>query len=270
MYGNWLDIYDLLLAPIYIAIIIFHATYVRNKHIKKDPSYRYYIPAVLCKLFGGIGLCLIYTYYYTDGGDVTNYYITARTYVNVLLEFDFPMFWDMVNFRTNDIYSVAFSKYEGLEIGFNRADYYALFTVVLTVPFCLLGAKSFIATTCLLAYFSFGGLWRLYMVFSSQFPTMNRQFAVAILFVPSVFFWGSGLLKDTYTLCSLGYFTHAVYKYMIIKERSTKYLVTIFIASLVMIFIKPYIFFALLPGSFVWIFFNRIAKIKNPILRVMA
>ncbi len=41
-------------------------------------------------------------------------------------------------------------------------------------------------------------------------------------------------------------------------------------AALIMIFIKPYIFFAILPGSLTWVFFARIAKLRNPLFRVLA
>jgi hypothetical protein len=179
------------------------------------------------------------------------------------------MFWDMINFKSQNVFFTGFEKYEGNEIDFSGSDYYALFTVVLSIPFCILGAKSYMMTTCLLAYFSFNGLWRLYKVFIEEFPEMEREFAFAIFFIPSVFFWGSGLLKDTYTLSALGFFTHAVYEYFIKKHRSTKFLFVLTLSSYVMISIKPYIFFAILPGSLIWIFFNRIKKIKNPILRVM-
>lgn len=268
--GSWIDIYDLLLAPIYLGIIFMHAIYVKNKNIHRKPHYRFFVPAVLCKLLGGMGMCIVYTYYYKEGGDTTNYYIAAKSYVNVLYELDFSMLWKMINFRTNNIYTTGYQIYEDTAIYFSNEDYYALLTVVLTIPFCILGAKSFIATTCLLSYFSFYGLWRLYEVFIDQFPEMSRQFAAAIFFVPSVFFWGSGILKDTYTLCALGFFTHSVYRFLIKKERKAKYLLILLSSGLAMIFIKPYIFFAIMPGSLVWIFFNRIAKIKNPILKAMA
>ena len=269
MQAYWVDIYDLLLFPIYFGLIIFHAIYVKNKNIRKNPEYKYYVPAVLCKLIGGVSLCMVYTYYYTYGGDASNYFLTARTYVNILLEFDFEMFWDMLSYKTNNIALIDYTKYSGTELDFSSNDYYALFTVVLTIPFCLFGSKSFIATTLLLAYFSFNGLWRLYQVFISEFPELKRQFAIAILFIPSVFFWGSGLLKDTYTLSALGFYTYAVYNYFILKNRKYKFLTTLFLSSFVMISIKPYIFFALLPGSLIWVFFNKIKSIRNPLLKAL-
>ena len=270
MQGNWVDIYDLLLTPIYVGLIILYAIYVRNKNISKKPYYKYYVPAVICKLIGAVGVCLVYTYYYTYGGDATNYFLAAKGYVNVLYELDFEMFWNMINFRTNNIYLAGYGKYQGVEIYFSPNDYYALFTVVLTIPFCLLGAKSFLATACLLAVFSFRGLWLLYEVFVEEFPQYHKLFAYAIFFIPSVFFWGSGILKDTYTLSAIGFFTYAVYMFLIRRKRKIKYILVMVTAALIMIFIKPYIFFAILPGSLTWVFFARIAKLRNPLFRVLA
>lgn len=269
MQGYWIDIYDFLLLPFYFAVILFHAIYVKNKNIKKHDEYRYYVPGVLCKLIGGISVCLIYTYYYTYGGDVTNYFLTAKAYSIVLLEFDFDLFWEMLNYKTYDIYLTGYQKYDGAEVQFANNDFYALFTSVLTMPFCLLGSKTFIATTMLLAYFSFNGLWRLYSVFVEEFPDLKSQFALAIFFIPSVFFWGSGILKDTYSLSAIGFYTHSVYRFAIKKERKMKYFITLLLSAYVMVSIKPYILFALLPGSLVWIFFNRLKTIRNAFLRAL-
>jgi len=243
---------------------------VRNRNIKTKPYYKYFIPAVLCKMLGGISLCLIYTFYYTEGGDVSNYFLSATTFVNVLFDLNFSLFFDMVNFYANNIHMTGVYDKEYGAICFHNSDTYALFTVVLTVPFCLLGCKSFLATTLLLSYVSFIGLWKLYEVFVDQFPELVKQFAVAIFFVPSVFFWGSGLLKDTFTLSALGFVTYGVYKFLILKERKSKYLILLVLASLVLILIKPYIFFAITPGSLIWIFFNKFALIKNPIVKTLA
>ncbi|HQQ93900.1 MAG TPA: hypothetical protein PLQ93_05060 [Bacteroidia bacterium] len=228
------------------------------------------MPAILCKLVGGVSLCLVYTFYYTIGGDVSNYFLSARTFVNVLLDLNFELFWTMLNFFTNNIQQSGVYDQDYGPICFNHADYYALFTVCLSIPFCLIGCKSFIASTLLLGYVSFLGLWKLFEVFVSQFPSLQKQFAIAIFFVPSVFFWGSSLLKDTYTLSAVGFLTYGVYNFLILKQRKVKYLAILVCSSLVLIFIKPYIFFAMMPGSLIWVFFDKFARIKNPIIKTFA
>ena len=216
-----IDIYDLLLSPFYLIVIFFIANrYRRNNYvIRKKTHYQYFLPALTCKIIGGISLCLIYTYYYTDGGDVTNYYYTSCTCVNVLLDGEFSKFMRLFTFDSASVLSDISSTGTHGPLFFNFSDTYAYFTVFLTIPFCLLACKSFIVTTILLSSFSFIGLWKLYEVFIDQFPDLKKQFAIAIFFVPSVFFWGSGILKDTYALSAVGFFTYAFYKYLILKHR---------------------------------------------------
>lgn len=228
------------------------------------------MPGLLCKIFGGIGLCLVYSFYYTEGGDVINYYVTATTYVNALELGHFEKFMELMDYRNNNVWDVLSYNNQYGYLMFSPNDYYALFTVTLTIPFCLLGCKSFIATTILLASASFIGLWRLYEVFVDHFPNLSRQFAIAVFFIPSVFFWGSGILKDTYTFSAIGFYIYGLYQFQILKKRKVKYILCIIGAILIFIYIKPYFFFALLPGSLVWMNFYRLSRIQNPILKLMA
>ncbi len=263
-----LDIFDLLLTPFYLIIVFAIAYRYKNNH--KQDHYVYFIPALACKIFGGTCLCFIYTYYYTEGGDVTNYYYTSCTYINVLLDGEFSKFFDLLSFSSTDGISFITTTGKYGNICFSTADTYALFTVRLTLLFCLLGCKSFIASTILLSSFSFIGLWKLYGVFIDHFPELKKQFAIAIFFIPSVFFWGSGILKDTYSLSAVGFYTYAFYKFLILKDKKIKYLLLLLTSALIIILIKPYIFFALAPGSIIWNYFYKIKSIKNPLLRVMS
>ncbi|MEO6302538.1 MAG: hypothetical protein ABIP51_05140, partial [Bacteroidia bacterium] len=74
----------------------------------------------------------------------------------------------------------------------------------------------------------------------------------------------------TYTLSAIGFYIYGLYKYMILKERKLKYIFLIIGSIIIFISIKPYYFFALLPGSLIWIFFDKLTNIKSPILRIMA
>jgi len=266
---SWLDIFDLLLPPFYILIIFSYAQIVVNRNIKTKKHYRYLLTALACKIMGGIGLCLVYTFYY-KGGDVTNYFLSTSTFVNVLLQGDFSKFFEMLDYRNNNVWDILGYNNTYGYFFFVPSDYYALFTVTLTIPFCLLGCKSFIVTTILLSSFAFIGLWKLYEVFVDVFPDLAWQLAIAIFYIPSVFFWGSGILKDTYALSAIGFYIYGLYKYQILKERKIKYLLMIIMSIVAFIYIKPYYFFALLPGSLIWIAFQRINKIKRPAMRVMA
>lgn len=270
MQPKYLDIFDLLLSPFYFLLILYIAYYYKNTKIRMPGKshYRYFLPALLCKIIGSIALCLIYTYYY-DGGDAINYYVSAKMFSNVILEGDFGKFFQMMDYKHNNINYIlsAGNVYGTLE--FSPNDYYALFTVMLTVPICVIACKSFVVTAMILSSLSFIGLWKLYEVFIDQFPDLTRQFAWSIFFIPSVFFWGSGILKDTYTLSAVGFYVCGLYNYFIAKNRNMQYLLMMVGSIIIFIYIKPYFFFALMPGSLIWIFFNRIRNIKNPLLAIM-
>jgi hypothetical protein len=271
MQERYLDIYDLLLSPFYFILILYIAYYYKNTKLRiySKKHYKYFLPALVCKIFGSICVCLIYTYYY-DGGDVINYYSSTKLFVNVLLEGHIGKFFDMLDYKHNNInYILSSENIYGEGLAFSPNDYYALFTVMLTIPICLIACKSLIVTSMILASLSFIGLWRLYEVFIDQFPQLTREFAYAIFFVPSVFFWGSGILKDTYTFSAIGFYVYGLYNYQILKKRNLQYLIMMISAIIIFIYIKPYFFFALLPGSLIWIFFNRIKNIKNQVLAVM-
>lgn len=267
-----LDIFDLLLAPFYLIIVFFFASAHRKKYRNRPDKqyYRYFLPALACKIFGGICVCFIYTFYYTEGGDVTNYFFTTKTFINVLLSGEFEKFFNLFSFSSaSGLLDISYDDTYGI-ICFSSSDTYAFFTVWLTIPFCLLACKSFICTTILVASISFIGLWKLYEVFIAHFPTVYKGCAIAIFFVPSVFFWGSGILKDTYSLSSVGFYTYAVYHFIINKERRLKYALLLTVSVFIIILVKPYIFFALLPGTIIWNYFYRIQLIKNTFVRVMA
>jgi hypothetical protein len=112
---------------------------------------------------------------------------------------------------------------------------------------------SYFATSLVLAWVSYTGIWRLFLVFSEQFPRYSKDVAIAILFIPSVVFWGSGLLKDTVTLSAVGWYTYAFYEFFIKKNRTFRNALYLAISCFMLISIKPYILYALLPGSLLWL-----------------
>src|SRR3982751_2968101 len=80
-----MDIYDLLITPIYAAIILFFAHKFSIKRRIKEKVYKYFMPGLLLKMFGAVSLGLIYFLYYS-GGDTVNYHLTACSLVDVLIE----------------------------------------------------------------------------------------------------------------------------------------------------------------------------------------
>ena len=140
----------------------------------------------------------------------------------------------------------------------------------LSVIFVFLGAKLYLPASALVSWFTFSGLWKLFKVFNAEFPQLQKQLALAILFVPSVVFWGSGILKDSYCLTALAWVVYAAYNLFNTTSIQLKYYFIFAVFSYILIAIKPYIFLSISAGLFVEICFEWISKIRSTFIRVIS
>lgn len=260
-----MDIYDLLLAPIYAAIILMLGHKFSRKMRQKNPVYKYFLPGLAIKLLGALMLGVVYMYYY-KGGDTINYFNTAKTLAEVF--FERPRDFNHLYFGTPTIseFYLTNSQYEFI---YWVNDSYAYFVSKLFVPVVIVSLYSYACSALIVAGICYIGVWRLFLLFVNEFPALAQQFRWSILFVPSVVFWGSGIMKDSITFSATCIYAHGFYWFFAQKQRKIGYLVSLVFGSTLLILIKPYILFALLPGSFLWFVALRMAKMKSVFLKVM-
>ena len=261
-----LSIFDVLLPPLYLMGAYAYGYWVTKKNIRTNPEYAYFTKGLMVRVFGAISLGLVYFFYY-KGGDTTNYFQTSVAYGNLIFKnsSDFWLGW----LGDSRGYYFPFDDSTGYPVYYPR-DHHSFFVVRLLVPITALGLHSYFASAILVACITYGGLWKLYQTFLLEFPDLKREFAIACLFVPSCVFWGSGLMKDSFTLSAVGWFTYAFYHFFIKKQRKLSYGIYLLIASFIILAIKPYIFFALLPGSILWLSNNLVKKINHGFIRFLA
>jgi hypothetical protein len=146
-------------------------------------------------------------------------------------------------------------------------DPYAFWVDRLVWPLCLISFHSFIATTMLLSFVCYQAIWRLFQTLVYEFPNLQRQMAIAMFFIPSVVFWGSGILKDSLTFAAVALFISSFHTFLKLKKQVIKNIVYMVFASFILLKIKPYIFFALLPGTSVWVAGLYLSKIQNKLVK---
>lgn len=258
--------WDWLLCPFYLLIILIVASRIKNKYIQVSPIYRYWLWGLFVKIFGAIALCLIYIYYYKEGGDTLHYHSSAIAFVNLLLQS--PMSFLEILFTPSTLENYSYFNQETGYPDFYFQQYEANVSKLL-VLLELLSMKSYIITSILMAVVSYTGIWKLYQMFCEIYPKLYKQFAISVLFIPSVVFWGSGILKDSWTIAACGWFCYSFYQLFIIRKRIIFYSIAILLSALVLILIKPYIFVAVMPGCLIWGAWNKIISIKNYILRIL-
>ena len=112
---------------------------------------------------------------------------------------------------------------------------------------------TFTPITIVMAFFAFLASWKFYELFVELYPENYQNLAIAILFLPSVFFWGSGLFKDTITFGSLAMLTYASYYIFIKKKQSLILWIILFISIYTIVQIKVYIILCFLFPLIIWI-----------------
>lgn len=265
--SHYITFLDWLLVPFYILAIYVIASYIKNRGIKKNPMYKYFLWGLFAKTGGAVGLCLIYVYYYKDGGDTLSYHTDSSALLKLLFHSpsDFFRAW-LLPLSTET--SSYFTNETGYLIYWNDTN--AFMVSRLLVPIKLLCFDSYLVSSVLMAVVSFTGVWKLYEVFCDAYPALYKRFAVTILFVPSVLFWGSGIMKDSWTLAAAGWYCYSFYRIFIKRNRIIFPVTALVISIFILITIKPYIFVGLLPGSMLWMIWSRISKVKNQAVRIFA
>lgn len=260
------SILDLVFGPLYLLLILVIANVYANKMRILHPEYKYFLNGLIAKIIGGVGLAFVYTVYY-PGGDTLQYFSDALAFQKlVFVDFDSFM---VVFFKKADISNFLYFNSETGYPAYCR-DPKAWFVVKCSLFLVGFGMQSYLATTILCATLSFFGVWKLYLVFVNEFPDLKKELAIAFLFIPSVFFWGSGLLKDTFTISALGYIVWCLYNFIKLKKDLLKSFIILILATIVILSIKPYILVGLLPAVIIWLIKVNLNKIRGAMLRTAA
>ncbi|MFM2136032.1 MAG: hypothetical protein RL021_1432 [Bacteroidota bacterium] len=254
---------DLIVAPVFLVLFFFLARGIVSRRIEKEPYYKYFIPGLFAKMFGGIALCLVYVFYF-KGGDTLSYYHDGVCLSRLFLKNP----WQAIRFIFVPLDAdIWFSLDDWTGYLFYGYDLRATMVDKITWPLNFVSFGSYFGQTALLAFICYFPIWRLYKMFVYEIPNLDFQFAIAILFIPSVIFWGSGLLKDSITFACVAQFTASFHHLLKIRTKKIANILGIVIASYLLLRIKPYIFFALLPGTSLWLVGYNTSKIRNKLVR---
>jgi len=259
--------WDFYLFPLYIIAIIGFGYVIQNKYIKNKPEYKYFMYGLMFKIFGVLYFTYIYTFHYY-GGDTTNYFQSANCMVNLMYS-HFKIFLNLMlgDLRVENF--TYFNQWTGWPLYSQKPNSYAV--VRFSVPFVFFGFQSYYISSILVATITYSGVWKLFQVFIREYPRYVGACAFAILFMPSVAFWGSGITKDSFMLAALGWFVYGFYNF--VKEKITmsnvKYIIYMAIAIYIMMSIKPFNFYAMLICVGLWYAFEYIGRISNAVIKIV-
>lgn len=247
-----------------ILLVVYFAAYFIRPWVTDEVNINYFFPALTVRILGALAVGLIYQFYY-DGGDTFNYHTHGSRHV-------WEAFCDSPEKGLRLLFSdgsneTGIYKYSSQIPFFHDKSSYNL--IRLASFFDLFTFSSYSATAVCFAVLSFAGGWMLFLTFYQARPHLHKWICLATLFIPSVFFWGSGLLKDTVTLAFLGAATYYFRQLLVLRQVRVLNIMLLVISLYVIFSIKKYILLCYLPAVFLMFYSQALLSIKNMVLKVM-
>lgn len=153
-----------------------------------------------------------------------------------------------------------------LNLGYFRAENnYMVARIVAILSFVSFG--KYLIINLFFSMIAFSGVWRLYRFFYEQYPHLHKQFAIAILYLPTFVFWSSGILKDPICISSLGWITYALYEAFYKKKDLVKNLVILTFFGFLLSVLKIYILISYVPFFVLYLILKNVNLLKNSFLK---
>lgn len=178
---------------------------------KKIISYLF-----LLKIGFGILLWAIYTYYYTDRNtsDIYKFYDDAKCIYRALPQH--PIHYLQMVFGINTIADYLKPYYDQMHNWYepwNGARFHDNKLIIqLNALLYLFSFGYYNVHTVFMCFLSFKGLAAIYKTFSSFLSDKLTELTLAVFLIPSVLFWGSGVLKEGLIIFSLGMLIYTLNK----------------------------------------------------------
>jgi len=216
----------------------------------------------LCLLFSlkfifGLIIFYVYSYYYTDRStaDIFKYFDDAKYLYETVYKNSPIQFWKIIlgiQNETQEIHALLtktnywFKPFSSSVFNDNRT------VIRFNAVIYLFSFGYYHIHTLVLCMFSFIGLTCVYRVYNQNFSNRKTELIIACFLIPSVLFWGSGVLKESILLCGIGTFFYSFTKLM---ENRNKlfFLIAISISISLLAVTKTYVLILFIPSILAWL-----------------
>jgi hypothetical protein len=216
-------------------------------------------------MFGAVAYAMMVQYYY-GYGDSFMFYYGGNFFSSQLAR-------DAGSYKYFFKSALEVKSWYDFEVGdINYSGYFGIasnvFIMKASAVLSLISFNKYLIITLFFGLFAFAGVWRLFLVFKDiNKGKQLKLLAWAILFIPSVWFWGSGLIKDSVCIGAIGFIIYFLYKLFIKKEFSLINIIWLGVLVYMVGVIKSYILITVFVGISVFVFYKFITPFKNIVIR---
>lgn len=182
-----------------IFIIVAQIILIQNK---EKSAYKYFLPHFYWKTTLSVAFALTYTLYY-NGGDTTAYHQGAVTLNRLFFESPVDYLQEIISTPSRTNIPSYFNHATGRppEWIYPEANSWVVCKIASFFSFFSFG--SYLTLNLFFGVISTWISWKFFIFLDNNTRIKTRYLALACLFIPSVGFWCSGLMKDTIVMCAI-------------------------------------------------------------------
>jgi hypothetical protein len=253
---------DLILYPVYVALFYFIFSARRKNY--EDPVLRFYHKQGFWIKALAVIPFTIFNTVLSPGDSIGLFYTEGSHIARMIMKDSFHLQWLYLPSKEFDQSLLKNS----LNMGYLRAENNYM-VVRITAILSFLAMHKYLILNLFFSMISFSGVWRLYRFFYEQYPHLHKQFAIAILYLPTFVFWSSGILKDPLCTGAIGWISYSLYEIFYKKKNLTMNAIIILVAGYLLYVIKVYILISYVPFFILYLILKNVTLIKSRILRVV-
>ncbi|MFK7951478.1 MAG: hypothetical protein AB8B73_01430 [Ekhidna sp.] len=228
----------------FIHILVLGAlSYLFYQRQHNELSLQLYGAALALKLSAGIILGLIFFYHY-GSGDTIAFFEKAT---------------QLSNLSISDHLSSLIADGSYATTNHPRDLFFVKIISVIT----RLNGGSYWITSLYLSFISFVASWYFVVTMCTIFPRIRSVVILSFLFIPSVIFWSSGVLKDTISFAALIFLVAITVKMIYISRRSPLDIFLGLLSLILLLQLKHYLFITYILFAGMSISLHFLAVIKN-------
>ncbi len=239
---------------LFLHSVFFIATpYFLHKKLAKQPLGKFFGYGLVVKLIAGIALVYVFRYRYGSLADSQSIFEVAVALANKFYEnpLNFLKFC-FLDYKISENYKILMFDWTSQTV----------FMYKLTSFFCILTHNNFWLVNLYLSFLSYLGLWFCANSLAKKVQSSEKIAAVSFLFFPSVIFWSSGILKESFLWFFSGMMISMVLSFstfsyrMALSNPTAKIIrIIIFCPLILCLFkLKYYYFAVLIPCLFIYLF----------------
>lgn len=257
---------DIFLVPLCI-IILFLMLRVKAERNRENHIKKLYYKAFVYKLFFVFAFTLL-VHFYFRGGDTALYYQATLDLRDAIS--DDPGFIGQIagTMKVEDYHPLSpFFVFDNSDMGtlnYMKSPSNFFIPKLAIIP-AIIFNNSYLCISLIFSFFALGGAIRLFKTFYHYYPKYRKEIAIAVLFLPDVCYWSSGVLKDTVCFGCIGYICYGILNIFIKRTKIISSVLWVVICAFLIFYIKAYILLVLIIAIIVWQFaeFNKIIKDKT-------